>query len=113
MDDIGRILTGDMDPPGTSDLDDTHILLVGERVVAGAPVLFIYRDDPADGDTGWVLLAGTEPDEELSDAKRFEERTLAWAVETDPTLGSILGAPPDSAFERDSVAAPWVELEED
>lgn len=113
MDDIGRILNGEIAAPGHSLLSDDDLLLVSDRVIVGkAPILFVFRDEPDEGDSGWVLLSGTEEDEELEDASRFEGKTVAWALELDPTLGAILGAAPDSSFERDSVGAEWVELEE-
>ncbi len=113
MDDISRILNGEMAAPGPTQVSDADLLLVSDRiVVGGAPILFMFRDIPDDGDSGWVLLAGTEEDAELEDASKFEGKTVAWALEQDPTIGAILGAPADSSFERDSIAAEWVELEE-
>ena len=58
------------------------------------------------------LLAGTEPDSWLEDNDKFEERTVEWALELDPSLIAILGAPADSSFERDAINAEWAELEE-
>jgi len=113
MDDIGKILAGKMETPGNPPLDDNDMLLVSERVLAGAAVLFLFRDAPGEGDSGWVLLAGTEPDEHLSDPSKFEGRSVAWALDSDPSLGPVLGAPPDSSFEREALTDDWAELEEE
>ena len=111
MDDISRILDGGAAPaaPENAPSDDDG-LLVSKRVVSGAPVLFVYRDEPDEGDSGWTLLAGTEADAVLGDPSKFEEKTVGWALEVDETLASILAAPKDSSFERDDKDAAWVEL---
>ena len=49
----------------------------------------------------------------MGDEDKFEIRSVAWALDHDATLLGILGAPADSSFERDSVGADWVELEEE
>lgn len=115
MDDIDRILGAgdDAEPTLPGGVTEEQTLLVSKRVVKGAPVLFVYRDAPDGGDSGWTLLAGTEPDSYLEDAENFLERTVGWALDRDATLVSILGAPADSAFERESVGAEWAELEEE
>ncbi len=112
MDEIAKILSGEASAPGATGVADDDVLLVSERVIGGAPVLFLFRDDPDDGDSGWVLLAGTEPDAALEDPGRFELKTVAWALDADPSLAAVIGAPPDSSFERDAVGRDWVELEE-
>ena len=112
MDEIAARLSGAFDdeaslPPGLN-ADDT--LLVSRRVVAGAPVLFVWRDEPDEDDSGWTLLAGTESDDESGDPSAFERRDVTWALEQDGSLFAVLGAPPDSTYERDGVGADWVEL---
>jgi hypothetical protein len=112
MDDITQILSGGDSaalPQGAP--ADEHTLLVSRRVIQGAALLFVYRDE-SDGsdDSGWTLLAGTEPDAAMGDPAQFEERTVEWALDHAPKLASILAAPPDSSFERDSIDSPWVEL---
>ncbi|GEM_PF-2298974 len=115
MDDISRILAGGDAPAAPSDAPaDDHRLLVSKRVVGGAPVLFVYRDEPGDDDdSGWTLLAGTEPDAAMGDPAQFEEQSVGWALERDLTLASILAAPKDSSFERDAAESAWVELIDD
>lgn len=94
-------------------LEADQWLLVSKGVLEGRDVLFVFRDEPAAGDSGWVLLTGTEPDAWLEDEDKFELKTVAWAVEHDPTLAHILGAPADSSFERDFLGDDWAELEEE
>ncbi len=111
MDDIARILAGGEAAAPVNAPDDEARLLVSKRVLKGAPVLFVYRDEPEDGeDSGWTLLAGTESDAAMGDAGQFEEQSVGWALERDASLASILAAPKDSSFERDDPAAAWVEL---
>lgn len=111
-DDISRILSGGKpaDAPSAAPADEDR-LLVSKRVLGGAPVLFVYRDEGEDaGDSGWTLLSGTESDEAMSDTKQFETRTVEWALENAAGLASILAAPKDSSFERDAEGSAWVEL---
>lgn len=115
MDNIQQRLTGDPDrpvelPPGI-DADET--VLVSRRVVKGASILFAWRDRPDDDDSGWTLLAGTESDAVLQDRNKFVQWTVGEVIEHDPTLAALLGSPPDSSYERESVDEPWVELVED
>lgn len=115
MDDIEKILAGkspDGGPSHTAIADDETVL-VSKKVTGGADVLFVFRDKPDADDTGWTLMAGNEPDSWLEDRERFELKTVAWALEKDPTLVEILGATPDSTFERDATGEAWVELVED
>ncbi len=113
MDDLSKILDNDEDsstlPNGVK---AEHTLLVSQKVLGGSDVLWVFRDEPLASDSGWVLLSGTEPDGWLEDAEKFEERSVEWALEHDPSLIAVLGAPADSSFERDSAAAEWAELEE-
>ena len=111
-DDIAKILSGGTpaDAPSDAPEDDAR-LLVSKRVLSGAPVLFVFRDEGEDdADSGWTLLSGTESDEAMSDPKQFETRTVGWGLETVAGLASILGAPKDSSFERDAEGADWIEL---
>jgi hypothetical protein len=114
MDEIKGRLTGDPDrpvglPPG---IDSDETVLVSRRVVGGAPVLFAWRDQPDDDDSGWTLLAGTEPDAFLEDRNKFVSWTVGEVLERDPTLALLLGSPPDSTYERESIDELWVELVE-
>ena len=115
MDDIDKIIAAGDDavPTLPNGVADEDTLLVSRRVLNGAPVLFVFRDTPEPGDSGWTLLCGTEPDSYLEDPDNFEEQTVGWALDRDASLVSILGAPPDSAFERDALGQPWAELEEE
>ena len=114
MDEITARLAGKPSPEDAeADAALEASLLVSKRVLAGSEVCFVFRDRPTDSDSGWVLLAGNEPDESLSDIECFEARSVGWALQQDPSLVSVLSAPPDSSFERDSVEAPWQELEEE
>jgi hypothetical protein len=113
MDELTRLLETDEESellPIGIELEDK--LFVSRRVLEGGAVLSVYRDAPTHGDSGWVLLAGNEPDSWLEDPKKFEERSVAWALDADPSLRSILGAPPESSLERDGVDQEWAELEE-
>ena len=113
MDELTRLLATDEDAdllPVGIELEDK--LFVSKRVLDGSAVLSVYRDAPTDGDSGWVLLAGNEPDSWFEDPNKFQERSVAWALKTDPSLRSILGAPPESSLERDAVDQDWAELED-
>ncbi len=114
MDDLTNLLENDDDDsislPRGVEADQT--LFISKRVLQGGDVLFAFRDEPVADDSGWVLLAGTEPDSWLEDNDKFEERTVEWALELDPSLVAILGAPADSSFERDNINDEWAELEE-
>lgn len=114
MDDLTALLANDDDDTTSpsSGLDDDLTLFVSLRVLRGNDVLFAFRDEAIGGDSGWVLLDGTESDAWLEDPEKFEERTVGWALELDPSLAAILAAPEDSAFERDSIEDEWAELEE-
>jgi hypothetical protein len=113
MDEIDRILSGELPAAALAGIDLEATLLVSRRVLAGRDVLFAWRDEPCDEDSGWTLLAGDEPDAWVEDRGNFEERTLRWALEHDPRLCEILAAPPDSAYERDGRGDAWVEIEDD
>lgn len=113
MDDLTAILSGEAEPPKfPPGLEPGDLLVVSRRVLAGAPALFAWRDEPTDEDSGWTLLAGDEPDEWLQDPDQFVERTAGDVLAADPTLLAILGAPPDSTYERTGQDAEWVELVE-
>ena len=113
MDEIEQKLTGDPDrpvlPPG---IDSDEVVLVSRRVVGGQPILFAWRDQPDDDDSGWTLLAGTEPDSFLVNRHKFVEWSVAEVIEHDPTMVSLLGSPPDSTYGRDSIEDLWAELVE-
>ena len=113
MDDLTNLLDSDDDsvtlPNGVK---AEHTLFVSQKVLDGSAVLFVFRDAPDANDSGWVLLSGTEPDSWLEDLDKFDEKTVAWALDHDPSLIAVLGAPADSSFERDSAEAEWAELEE-
>lgn len=113
MDEIERILAGAQSAAAQAGIDQDATLLVSRRVLSGSDVLFVWRDDPDGNDSGWTLLAGSEPDAWLEDRGNFEERTIRWALERDAALGLVLSAPPDSAYERDGRAEPWVEIEDE
>lgn len=112
MDDIDQRLNGDPDRPVTlpPGIDSDETVLVSRRVVKGATVLFAWRDKPDDDDSGWTLLAGTESDAVMQDRNKFVQWTVGEVLDLDPTLAQILGAPPDSSYERESADAPWAEL---
>jgi len=113
MDELTRLLANEDESgllPVGIELEDK--LFVSKQVLDGSPVLSVFRDEPTHGDSGWVLLAGNEPESWFDDIKRFQEQSVDWALEFDPTLRSILGAPADSSFERDAIGQDWAELEE-
>jgi len=113
MDELSNLLENDDEsvtlPNGVK---AEHMLFVSKMVLDGSPVLFVFRDEPESSDSGWVLLAGTEPDSWLEDLDKFQERSVEWALEHDPSLIAVLGSAPDSSFERDSLESEWAELEE-
>jgi hypothetical protein len=115
VDDIERILAGKAPEgaPAHTAISDDDSVLVSLKIVGGADILFVYRDHPADGDSGWTLMSGSEPDSWLEDRSKFEEKTVGWALERDGSLAEILGAAPDSTFERDALGEAWVELVEE
>ena len=114
MDDIDRILAGGEAAAPASAPSDGDTLLVSKKVLAGADILFVYRDEAdAEGDSGWTLLAGDESDAQMADMAFFEVKAVGWAVDSSPGLASILAAPADSSFERDAPGSPWVELVDD
>ena len=94
-------------------IDSDETILVSRKVVKGAPILFAWRDSPDDDDSGWTLIAGTESDASLQDRNKFVLWSAGEVIEHDPTVAPILGSPPDSSFERESVEDAWVELVED
>ncbi len=113
MDEIEQKLSGDPDrpvlPPG---IDSDEIVLVSRRVAGGKPILFAWRDKPDDDDSGWTLLAGTEPDSYLQNRHKFVEWSVQEVIDFDPTMAALLGSPPDSTYERESVDELWAELVE-
>ncbi|KAF0812273.1 hypothetical protein IGB42_03263 [Andreprevotia sp. IGB-42] len=70
-------------------------------LVDGAPVGFMYREEPEDKeDSGWRFLAGDESDEYMDNPKYlgvYKTNTLA---NYDPTIVALLDSPVGSAFER-------------
>ncbi len=112
MDDISKILAGEAPKGGPihSAISDDDTVLVSKKVTGGADILFVYRDSPEEDDSGWTLMSGNEPDAWLEDRERFEVLTIGWALDRDPSLKEILGASPDSTFERDATGEAWVEL---
>jgi hypothetical protein len=91
---------------------DDETLLVSLDVLDGSECLFAYRDTPHGTDSGWVLLSGEEPDEQLANRKMFAEKRVGWAREAIEGFDAIAAAPPETAVERESEDSPWVELEE-
>lgn len=114
MDDLEETLTGDLASPGLpKGIDSDEIVLVSRRVVGGLPILFAWRDQPDEDDSGWTMLSGTEPDSALQNRHKFVQWSVGEVVDLDPSIAPLLSSPPDTTFERESVDAPWIELVED
>ncbi|SMC27474.1 hypothetical protein SAMN02745857_02865 [Andreprevotia lacus DSM 23236] len=70
-------------------------------VVDGAPVGFMYREEPEDkDDSGWRLLAGDESDEYMDNPKYLGVYKLNTLANYDPSIIPLLDAPVGSAFEK-------------
>jgi hypothetical protein len=69
--------------------------------VEGLPVLFMYKEQPINGqDSGWRFLSGMESDEYMADSRNhtvFDVNTIA---NFDPSIIPLLDAPVGSVFEK-------------
>jgi hypothetical protein len=79
----------------------------------GETIRWMYREPP-DGseDSGWRLFTGHETQEYLDDSKNARLCVIAWLLDFDPTLMPAMRGGVGSAFERDSVDAPWREVKD-
>ena len=69
--------------------------------VEGAPVGFMYREDPDnDIDSGWRYLAGTESEEYMDNPDNHAIYDVNTIANYDPEIVPLLDAPSGSAFER-------------
>ncbi len=68
----------------------------------GLPMGWLYRDHPeGEGDSGWRVFSGAEPDDFADRPGNFVEITLAELLDLDPDLEEILDAPRGSCYERE------------
>ncbi len=114
MTDPKKKLSGDPDRPVVlpKGIDSDEIVLVSRRIVGGEPILFAWRDEPDEDDSGWTLLSGTEPESAMQNRHKFVQWSVGEVIDHEPSLAALLASPPDTAFERESVDSPWVELVE-
>jgi hypothetical protein len=69
--------------------------------VEGAPVGFMYREDPDnDIDSGWRFLAGTESEEYMDNPDNHAIYDVNTIANYDPDIVPLLDAPSGSVFER-------------
>ncbi len=74
----------------------------------GLPIGWLYREEPdRDGDSGWRVFSGAEPDDFADDASNFVILSLKELIALDPDLEAVLDAPFHSCFEREDNAGPF------
>ncbi len=80
-------------------------VVVCPHVVAGAPILYVVRDEPTDEvDSGWQLLCGTRDEDSIEGAQ-------IWAVQDalskDNTLAEIIQYPIGTHLLRAAIGDEW------
>jgi hypothetical protein len=85
--------------------------LVSRRVCRdGAPVRVLYRKEPGSpADSGWVILAGDEPEAYVANDRNLEVMPLHAVLGLAPELEDLLQSPPGSAFRRADTGESFVE----
>jgi hypothetical protein len=75
--------------------------IVSRRVLEEGRIVFAERLEPHDdGDSGWVLSAGTESQEYFNNAANLALIPLSTMVQKDPELGKIIASPVGGVFRR-------------
>ncbi len=101
-------------------MNDRRLTAVVSIEVAeqGLPTGWLYRDQPdRDGDSGWRVFSGAEPDDFADSADHFVEISLSDLLGLDPGLQTVLDAPVGSCYEREDgsdelIAVPDFDLED-
>jgi len=77
-------------------------IIASNRVAKeGRRVGYLYREEPDDvNDSGWRVFSGDESQEYTDNAGNFAMYNAATILEVDPSIGSLLDAPPPAAYER-------------
>lgn len=70
--------------------------LVEERL----PVLYMYHEEPEDGDSGWRFFAGDETDEYLENPENIGIYDIQTILAVDDEVLPYLDAPVGFAYER-------------
>jgi hypothetical protein len=84
--------------------------LATDRItVDGSPVGYMYREATTrDLDSGWRFFAGDESQDYIDDLSKTGVYDVNTIANYDPDIIPLLGAPPGSAFERESASGPLV-----
>jgi len=73
----------------------------------------MYREiGDREEDSGWRLFAGYEDEEYNNDSKNIEIMNVYYLLDKDPTLLIPLKSKIGSAFERESIQTPWIEIKD-
>jgi hypothetical protein len=79
--------------------------------VEGSKVGYMYRDEPASAqDSGWVFTAGDESQDYMDNSENHGIYDLNTIANFDPDVIPLLDAPPGTAFERQDLASPFVQV---
>jgi hypothetical protein len=88
------------------------IIASDEVAKARKPVGYLYREKPRnENDSGWRVFSGEETQEYADDPANFAMYNATTILEIDPSILSLLAAPPPIAFER-SASGEFVEVAE-
>jgi hypothetical protein len=75
------------------------------------PVRYMYRDVPDnDLDSGWRVFSGTEDQGYADVAENFAMYNASTILEIDPSIGPYLESPSGTAFERENVSGPFLQV---
>lgn len=76
------------------------------------PVMFMYREQGEDGDSGWRFFCGSEDQAYVDDIDNIDIYDIKTILDIDGSIEPYLGAEPGSAFEREDAKAPFSAIED-
>lgn len=85
----------------------TKMLIEGKK-----PVMFMYREQGEDGDSGWRFFCGEEDQAYVDDVDNIDIYDIKTILGIDGSVEPYLNAEPGSAFERESADEPFRAIED-
>lgn len=79
----------------------------------GNTIRWIYREiGDREEDSGWRIFAGDEDDKYNNDSKNIAIINIYYLLNKDPSLLVPLKSEVGSAFERENIQTPWIEIKD-